>query len=122
MIDYKTLTHSDLDNMSLRELLEIPVGFLEENYPDIYLKLYCKVDDSAIMFEDEYPYVNSPDRIFFEVFPEESGKKIILYLKKRDELYFECNKISASHCLEQVFDENDQIVSEVVKENPHYTK
>lgn len=122
MIVYKNLTHEDLDNMSLRELLEIPVEFLEENYHDIYLELYCKVDDSAIMFEDEYPYVNSPDRIFFEVFPEESGKKIILYLKKRDELYCECNKISASHCLEQVFDNQNNLINEVIKENPYYKK
>lgn len=119
MIDYKTLTHDDLDNMSLRELLEIPVGFLEENYHDIYLELYCRVDDSAIMFEDEYPYVNTPDRIFFEVFPEKSGKRIILYLKKINNKYFECNKVSAHYILEQVFDDNNQIVSEVIKENPH---
>lgn len=42
MIDYKNLTHDDLDNMSFRKLLEIPVEFLEENYHDIYLELYCK--------------------------------------------------------------------------------
>lgn len=39
MIDYKNLTHDDLDNMSFRKLLEIPVEFLEENYHDIYLEL-----------------------------------------------------------------------------------
>ena len=117
MIDYKNLTHDDLDNMSFRKLLEIPVEFLEENYHDIYLELYCKVDDSAIMFADEYPYVNTTDRIFFEVFPEESGKRIILYLKKINNKYFECNKVLAPYILEQIFDENNQIVSESIKEN-----
>lgn len=75
------------------------------------------MDDSAIMFEDEYPYVNTHDRIFFEVFPEESGKRIILYLKKINNKYFECNKVLAPYILEQIFDENNQIVSESIKEN-----
>lgn len=58
--------------------------------------------------------------IFFEVIPlNKCQKKIIIYLSKNNGKFEQECKCYASHYLEQIFDENNQIVSEVIKENPH---
>lgn len=91
---------------------------------DGYNKTLRKKDNQIVVMEkDNEIYrisankVSDITRIFFEVFPEESGKRIILYLKKINNKYFECNKVLAPYILEQIFDENNQIVSESIKEN-----
>ena len=122
MKNYNSLTKEDIDKMSFEELIRIPPEFLQENYSDVYSKLYLKTNDSTICLEDEYPYENSPNKIIYEVFPVTDGKKITIYLTKKGDSISVIGKSFASHCLEQVFDENDQVISETIKENPYYKK
>ena len=122
MKNYNRLTKEDIDKMSFEELIRIPPEFLQENYFDVYSKLYLKTNDSIICLEDEYPYENSPNKIIYEVFPVTEGKKIIIYLTKKRDSFSLIGKFFASHCLEQVFDENDHVISETIKENPYYKK
>lgn len=122
MKNYNRLTKEDIDKMSFEELIRIPPEFLQENYFDVYSKLYLKTNDSIICLEDEYPYENSPNKIIYEVFPVTEGKKIIIYLTKKRDSFSLIGKSFASHCLEQVFDENDHVISETIKENPYYKK
>lgn len=59
------------------------------------------------------------DDVYYEVFPLKSGKKIIIYLKNVRGKYVENPKCFGTHVLEQIFDENNNVVSEVIKENSH---
>lgn len=72
-------------------------------------------DDSSIYLEEYYPYKDLPDRTFYEVLQFKSGKKIILYLVKKDDVYKEKAKSFATHILEQIFDNQGNIVSEEIK-------
>ena len=56
----------------------------------------------------------------YEVFPLKVGKKIILYLSYFEGVYFINNKCFGEYCLEQIFDEKNQIIKETIKENFNY--
>ena len=59
------------------------------------------------------------DNIPYEIIQMENGKKIIIYLKYHDDTYFPNNKGRGTHFLEQIFDENNKLIKETIKENPH---
>lgn len=66
-------------------------------------------------------FVTKGETIKYESFPLEKGKKIIIYLSKKNGLFFEDSKCFGSHYLEQVFDDNGNIIEENIKINPHHT-
>ena len=66
-------------------------------------------------------YYTIGDDIFHEVSQVKNGKKINIYLKKVQGGFVEECKCFGTHLLEQVFDENNDLISEVIKENPHHT-
>ena len=49
-----------------------------------------------------------------------SKNKIIIYLKKGETRYVDSCKCFGTHYLEQTLDENNNVVSEVINENPHW--
>ena len=51
-----------------------------------------------------------------------SNDKIIIYLKKVNNQYMKSSKAFGTHYLEQTLDAHNNIVSEVIKENPHKVK
>lgn len=57
---------------------------------------------------------------FFEVMPLNKGKKVIIYLSKREDDFNQDCKCFGNYYLEQIFNENNQIIKETIKENPHY--
>ena len=67
-------------------------------------------------------YYIKGDNIFHEVFKLKNGKQINIYLKKVQGGYMEECKCFGSHILEQILDENNNVISEVIKENPYYTE
>ena len=66
-------------------------------------------------------FVTKGETIRYETFPLEKGKKIIIYLSKKNGLFIEDSKSFGSHYLEQVFDDSGNIIEENIKINPHYT-
>lgn len=67
-------------------------------------------------------FVTKGETIKYETFPLEKGKKIIIYLSKKNGIFFEDSKCFGSHYLEQIFDKEDNLIGENIKINPHYTK
>ena len=59
------------------------------------------------------------DNIFFEESLSENGKIIRIYFKKWKKGYVQKPKCYATHYLEQVLDEENNVISEIIKENPH---
>ena len=59
------------------------------------------------------------DDIYYEIFPLNVGKKIIIYLKDVRGKYVGNPKCFSTHILEQMVDESNNVISEVIKENPH---
>ncbi len=59
------------------------------------------------------------DDISYEVIPMNNGKKIIIYFKYKNNTYYLSNKGRGTHFLEQIFDENNDLISETIKENPY---
>lgn len=57
---------------------------------------------------------------FFEVMPLNKGKKVKIYLSKREDDFNQDCKCFGNYYLEQIFNENNQIIKETIKENPHY--
>lgn len=124
MNKYENMTWEEIRELPSEEFYKIPKEYLNQAGEEFSKKMAFEekelfVDDSILLFEE--PYENSED-LFYDIFPLENGKVINLYIHKTNLGFIERKKDYASHCLEQVFDENDQIISEVVKENPHYTK
>ena len=70
--------------------------------------------------EERYNFLSKKAQ--YEVEPFFEGCKIIIFLDKNDEAFTITEKINAPFCLEQIFDENDQVISETIKENPYYKK
>lgn len=61
------------------------------------------------------------DTTFFEVTPTKNGKKIIIYLSEvGNNIFNQSSKCFGKYYLEQEFDKDNHIISEVIKENPHY--
>ena len=46
--------------------------------------------------------------------------KVIIYLKKGHFNYTESCKCFGTHYLEQTLDDNDNVINETIKENPHW--
>ena len=59
------------------------------------------------------------DNIPYEVIPEGNGKKIIIYFEYKYNTYYPSNKGRGTHFLEQIFDDNNKLIKETIKENPH---
>ena len=55
-----------------------------------------------------------------EVIPYNNGKKVIIYLEKREESFIRTGKCFGTHYLEQIFDKNNELLTESIKENPHF--
>lgn len=64
-------------------------------------------------------YTDGED-IKYEIFPQISGKRMIIYLKKTKKGFVRKNKCFGTHYLEQIFDENNRLLNEKIKENPHF--
>lgn len=56
------------------------------------------------------------DDILYEL---PSKNKIIIYFKKCEDKYVDSCKAFGTHYLEQTLDEHNNVISEVIKENPH---
>ena len=67
------------------------------------------------------PYENSED-LFYDILPLDDGKLIKLYIHKANIGFIERKRDYASHYLEQVFDNQNNLISEIIKENPYYKK
>ena len=65
-------------------------------------------------------YYTEGEDIKYEVFPLSKGKKILLYLSYFEGVYFINNKCFGKYYLEQIFDENNQIIKETIKENSNF--
>ena len=46
--------------------------------------------------------------------------KIIIFIKKGEDRFLESCKCFGTHYLEQTLDDNNDVISEVIKENPHW--
>ncbi|MCC9261169.1 MAG: hypothetical protein K8V75_02185 [Methanobrevibacter woesei] len=74
-----------------------------------------------VLLYHEESYGRTQRNLFFEEFKEENNK-VLIYLKKIGEKYIPSERCISPFCLEQIFDENNQIISETIKENPYYMK
>lgn len=64
-------------------------------------------------------YYTPGEDIYYEIFQVKNRIKIIIYLKRVQGGFMDSCKCFGTHLLEQSVDENNNIVSEVIKENPH---
>lgn len=60
------------------------------------------------------------DDILSEVILLNNSKKIWIYVKKVENKYVKSCKCFATHVLEQTLDNNNNVVEEVIKKNPHH--
>lgn len=60
------------------------------------------------------------ENIKYESSPHSLGKKIIIYLEKTEKGFVIKNKCFGTHYLEQIFDKNNELLNESIKENPHF--
>lgn len=51
---------------------------------------------------------------------ETSKNQILIYLEKVDDDFVTSCKCFGTHYLEQTLDDNDNVIKEVIKKNPHY--
>lgn len=67
---------------------------------------------------DEY---NPDEDIFFEVMKgKDNGKTVVIYLSRgKDGKFIQECKCYAEYYLEQLFNNDNQITSEIIKENPY---
>lgn len=63
-------------------------------------------------------YTEGEDTIY-EVFKTNKGKKIIIYLKKVGKELLITSKPFGTHLLEQIFDQDNNLISQEFKSNPH---
>lgn len=110
-MNYKDLSYDELKKLSWEELYEIPQEWLMENAFDIFVEKFCKIDDSSICLDD------CITELTFDVYPLKNGKKINIYLIKEGDKFFDAPKTSATHYLEQIFDDKNNIVNEKIIKN-----
>ncbi len=119
-MNYENLSFDDLRKLLLEDeekFKEIPIEYIRSIVAEEAIKRNTvHIDDSSITFKEEYPYQKTPEKQFIEVLPFSEGKKIKIYLKEKNRKYVETPIVFASHLLEQVFDKDNQLVSEELKE------
>lgn len=111
-MNYEELSFKEIQELvksNPKDFDSIPIETLRRIAKEDYEKDIIKIDDSDIKI------TYSIDEFLFEVSYLEIGKKIKLFLKKNNGEYVECFKSSATHVLEQIFDENGNIVQENLK-------
>ncbi len=60
------------------------------------------------------------DDILSEVVMINNSKHILIYVKKVEDKYVKSCKCFATHFLEQTLDDDDNVIKEVIKKNPHH--
>lgn len=60
------------------------------------------------------------EEIKYEIFPLFKGKRIVIYLKKREDGFVRGNKAFGTHYIEQIFDDTDILLNETIYENPNF--
>jgi len=91
---------------------EDPVKFSE------FLEYKNSVEESTLNIKQcklymEPPFGKTHNTQFFEI--SDNGK-IMIYLMEHEGKFVRSHKVVASHVLEQVFDDDDQLISEELKE------
>lgn len=124
MNKYESMTWEELRELPSEEFYKIPKKYLDQAVTEYYERVPPEeseifVDDSILLFEE--PYENSED-LFYDILPLDDGKLIKLYIHKANIGFIERERDYASHYLEQVFDNQNNLISEVIKENPYYKK
>ena len=124
MNKYESMTWEELRELPSEEFYKIPKTYLDQAVTEYYERVPPEeseifVDDSILLFEE--PYENSED-LFYDILPLDNGKLIKLYIHKANTEFIERKRNYASHYLEQVIDNQNNLISEVIKENPYYKK
>lgn len=58
--------------------------------------------------------------IISEVIPLKKGKTVKIYISKKRDKYAQSCKCFGTHYLEQTLDDNDNVIKEVIRKNPHH--
>ena len=66
-------------------------------------------------FMNKKNYESLTKKAFYECGLYFNNVKINIYLNKKNNRFIQCEKCLATHVLEQVFDEDDQLISEELK-------
>lgn len=124
MNKYESMTWEELRELPSDEFYKIPKTYLDQAVTEYYKRVLPEeseifVDDSILLFEE--PYENSED-LFYDILPLDDGKLIKLYIHKANIGFIERKRDYASHYLEQVFNNQNNLISEIIKENPYYKK
>ena len=118
-MNYENLTFKDLQYLlkhDKNKFYQLPIEIVRKIVAEECVKRNTvHIDDSSITLKEEYPYENTPEKITFESSSINKGKLIKIYLEKKGKKYSKIGKTFASHVLEQVFDEDNQLISEELK-------